>query len=224
MGAAERKRDAAGLQVFGATPHAVSNLDVDGAFRNPELRGDFLVGKTVDFAKFEHLTAAEGQGVDGVGQEVEFLGATDGLCYTGLIFQDVQVGVFNYALMQIIPPAAEEIVGDVTGCGEKEAASGVQAAVDFRADDLQIRFLDHIVDVGQCGKFLAQIGPKNRFVRLNFLGEPAGSLGLKGGHGRNSSPAAVSLNLKIEWGFASAVGFRLKAVGWTRCRSGLMPR
>jgi hypothetical protein len=115
------------------------------------------VGKPVDFAKFEHKTAAVWQGFDGLRQETEFLGTADRLHHAGLIFQDVQVRVFNYALMQINSPAPEEIEGDVPRRSEKKAAGRVQLAINFRADDFQVGFLNNIIDVGERGKLPPQV-------------------------------------------------------------------
>ena len=85
---------------------------------------------------------------------------------------------------------------DVTRSRKKKAAGRVQAAVDLRANDLQVRFLNHIIDVSQRREFLSEIRPKNRFVRLHFLGEPTASFRFKRWHDRNCRPATRSLNPK----------------------------
>ena len=64
-------------------------LNFHGVLGDAEFGSDVLLGHAVDFPQGEDLAAAGRKGLDGLGQEFEFLGARNGLRHVHALIKDV---------------------------------------------------------------------------------------------------------------------------------------
>lgn len=171
-----------GFEIVGAPLHSETDLHVHGAFGNAELSGDFLMGESVNFPKFEHLAAPEWQSFDGSGQKLKLLIPTNVLGYTRPIFNDVGGIIFNYAIRHLRTPPPENIEGNIPRHREQKPPRRLQAPVEAGTHDLQIGLLHHIVHIGERGKLPAKVCPEDGLVRQDFLGKPTIGFGVERGH------------------------------------------
>jgi len=71
--------DSVGSQKLFAPAHAAGHLDLHGLFREAKLGGDRLLRDATEFAKNEDFTATGGQGIDGGGEQNDFVAFAGGL-------------------------------------------------------------------------------------------------------------------------------------------------
>lgn len=67
-----------GAQKVGATPGALDGEVLDGVLGDAEEPGDFFLGVALDLAEEDHFALAFGEGVDGFGEQGQFLGVAQG--------------------------------------------------------------------------------------------------------------------------------------------------
>ena len=85
----------AAAQGHGYGPQADRGLRLHRVLRDAQPRGDLLLRKTVDPPQGDHLAAARGEGLDGVGQKFELLRAGDRLRDIGALIGDVPRRAFR---------------------------------------------------------------------------------------------------------------------------------
>jgi hypothetical protein len=137
----------------------------------------------VEFAEGQHAAAALGEGLDGLGEKLEFLVMTGGFGDAGPIIKDGQEVDLCYAVDGDNLAAAEIVEGGVAGGGEKVGLGGAERRLLTGLEESGVSLLHEVVDIEVRGEFGAEVGAQLGFVRLDFFGKPAGGPGVRRGHG-----------------------------------------
>ena len=177
-----------GSQKLLAAAHAAGHLDLHGLFREAELGGDRLLRHATEFAEDEDFTTTGGQGIDGGGEQNDFVAFAGGLGGTRpSILYDGQGGEICYAVDGGNPVSPRGVDHEVPRHLEQERLRIADGLTHPHPPEPEKRFLHHIVDIRRGWKLAAQIRPQRRLVRVNFLGEPAVLFGGREALGRRST-------------------------------------
>jgi hypothetical protein len=84
------------------------------------------------------------------------------------------------------PAATQTVEREVARGGEEQCLGGLHLAAHPLSQHAGERLLHDVVVVRQGRKPRVQPRAQHRFVRLHVFAEPAGGLGVGGGHGRNA--------------------------------------
>ena len=154
----------------------LGELCLHGVLGDAELLGDLAMRKVFEFAEDENFTATRRQGGNRLCQQVGFLPAADGLDHTGRIIEDARTVDFRYRGCFGGGPAAEKIAGGIARRGKKQTAGGHDRTALAGSKQPGVGLLHEVVDVGRVGQHM-QVAAQRHFVRLHFLGKPAGVVG-----------------------------------------------
>lgn len=141
------------------------------------------MGQVFEFAQNKHGPAAFRQCLDRSLQQLDFLLATDDLRDRGRIIYDVQTVDFRYGKSLRDRPAPEKVTRRVARRREKQPPGRTHLPRRPYAQQAGVGFLHQIVDIPP-SRDAMQVTAQRRFMRLHFLGEPTGRIGILGGASR----------------------------------------
>ncbi len=173
-----------GAQEISATPGALDGEILDGVFGDAEKAGDFLLGAALDFSQEDHFALAFREGMDGFGEQCEFLGVAQGLNGALLFMQDRQDCGFRYLHMLGAGAKEEKIANGVACDGEKKGFGRTNPVARLGTKQAEIGFLRDVISVGPARQRFSQIGPERPIMRLHLPDEPRGVVRIGSGGGR----------------------------------------
>ncbi len=184
-----------GSQKLLAAAHAAGHLDLHGLFREAELGGDRLLRHATEFAEDEDFTTTGGQGIDGGGEQNDFVAFAGGLSGTRpSIIYDGQGGQICYVVDGGNLFSPRRVDHQVPRHLEQKSFRVADRLTHADPPQPEKRLLHHIVDIRRERKLAAQIRPQRRFVHLYLLGEPAVLVGVRQELGRRRIQGRVGQN------------------------------
>lgn len=176
-------RHAATAEFLHAAFRAARNLDLHGLLRDAEADSNVALRHTLEFAEDEDFTATGGKRVDGVEQLGDFLAHADLLDDIGPLMNDARQRRISYLVPGENLRPAENPQRHVARGGKKVGPDTRHRGLLPRAQETDVALLNDVVDIGRIGETPPQPRAQIGFVRLHFVGKPAGLVGWEGWHG-----------------------------------------
>jgi hypothetical protein len=171
----------AAVQVVGEQAHALGDVLFHGFLADPQAHGHFLLRQVLDAAQPDHLAAAVGQAVEGLGQPQQSLPAAAPALRRHVIHQDVRGLEITHRLDRDHPAAAQAVGHQVPRAGEQERLRLGRQRPGGGLVDTCVDFLAQVVDLVAARPAALQVAHQRILVDEDFVDEPAVELGLHRG-------------------------------------------
>jgi hypothetical protein len=162
-----------------ATSHPFRQLRFHRLVRDPQLRRDLLVRKSIKHSQSHHLPTAHGELPDRRRQQRQLLLTVHRLSGIRGFLERPDRGDVLHRFNPHHSPPPEEIQRRVARRREEEGLRITDPPVLPRPNQASIGLLHQVIHVRKAREDAAQIPPKGALVRLHLVGEPLRN-GLRG--------------------------------------------